>query len=257
MKKEAEKLNPSTLFEGMVSIRPLFNGNAKRKIEKMWIDKANQTSKNKSKELSFLQHKAEELSFPIEFIASEELAAMALGTTHGGVIAACTQRKIPALTLPQIKPKGFYVYLDGIEDPYNFGYALRSLYAAGVDAVILSPRNWMSAAGVVCRASAGASELFDLYEADGIDAAALFHQAGYQVIGTGLEKAASMYETPLTFPLFLIIGGEKRGISKSLYEKCDHIVKIEYGRDCAFSLSAASAAAILAFEAARQNFFNH
>ncbi|MCI8589449.1 MAG: RNA methyltransferase [Clostridiales bacterium] len=255
MKKEIEKLNSSVLFEGMISIRPLLAENAKRKIKKMWIDKANQTNKNKSKELSFLQHKAEEHSFPIEFISAEELKNMALGTTHGGIVASCTQRKLPPLALSHIKPKGFYVYLDGIEDPYNFGYALRSLYAAGVDAVILSPRNWMSAAGVVCRASAGASELFDLYEADGIEAASLFHQAGYQVIGTGLEKSVNMYEAPLTFPLFLIIGGEKRGISKALCGKCDRIVKIDYGRECGFSLSAASAAAILAFEAVRQNIY--
>ena len=257
MKKEAEKLNSSTLFEGMVSIRPLLGDKAKRKIEKMWIDEANLSNKNKSKEISFLQHKAEQLSFPIEFIASETLKSMALGTTHGGIIAACTLRNLPPLTLSHIKPKGFYVYLDGIEDPYNFGYALRSLYAAGVDAVILSPRNWMSAAGVVCRASAGASELFDLYEANGIEAASLFRKAGYQIIGTGFDKAVSIYETQLAFPLFLVIGGEKRGISKTLYEKCDHIVKLDYGRECGFSLSAASAAAILSFEAMRQNFFNH
>jgi len=42
-----------------------------------------------------------------------------------------------------------------------------------------------------------------------------------------------------------------------LYEKCDHIVNLDYGRECGFSLSAASAAAILSFEAMRQNFFNH
>ncbi len=31
--------------------------------------------------------------------------------------------------------------LEGIEDPYNFGYAVRSLYAAGADAIVLSPQS--------------------------------------------------------------------------------------------------------------------
>lgn len=71
--------------------------------------------------------------------------------------------------------------LEGIEDPYNFDYALRSLYAAGADGIILSERNWMTAAGIVCRASAGASELIPLYLC-GNDPAGVMKAAGYRVV---------------------------------------------------------------------------
>ena len=253
MKKETDKMQPSTLFEGMVSIRPLLQDTAKRKIIKLWIDQTKY--EKKSKEIRFLEHQSEQLGFSIETLNPEELQAMALGTSHGGIIASCTQRTLPALRLADIESNGFYVYLEGIEDPYNFGYALRSLFAAGVTGVVVSERNWMSAAGVVCRASAGASERFDLYEADPTAAAALVRRAGYQIIGTGYQNAQSVYQTALRRPLFLIIGGEKRGISRAVCEKCDQLVRIDYGRDCPFSLSAASAASILAFEILRQNNF--
>ena len=35
------------------------------------------------------------------------------------------------------------VMLDGVEDPFNFGQAVRSLYAAGIDGLIVRPRNWL------------------------------------------------------------------------------------------------------------------
>ena len=48
--------------------------------------------------------------------------------------------------------------LDGIEDPFNHGQAVRALFAAGVDGLVVR-RSWETALAVVTRASAGASEL--------------------------------------------------------------------------------------------------
>ena len=54
-------------------------------------------------------------------------------------------------------------------------------------------------------------------------------------------------------PLFLIVGGEKRGISAAALAEADTIVRIDYGRAFGGSLSAASAAAMLGYEVLRQN----
>ena len=149
-----------------------------------------------------------------------------------------------------IKENGFYVVLEGIEDPYNFGYALRSLYAAGVDGVILTPRNWMSAAGVVCRSSAGASEMLPMVLADaGLE---FFREKGYKIVCADIENSVSVYEADLSRPLLLVVGGEKRGISRSVLDIADTVVRLDYGRDFPAALSAASAASIIAFEVYRQ-----
>jgi tRNA G18 (ribose-2'-O)-methylase SpoU len=49
------------------------------------------------------------------------------------------------------------------------------------------------------------------------------------------------------------MGGEKRGISRTLLDEADEIVRIDYGRAFQGSLSTAAATAIFAFEILRNN----
>ena len=59
----------------------------------------------------------------------------------------------------------------------------------------------------------------------------------------------------LHLPLLLVIGGEKRGISRSVLSGTDLTVRIGYSRENRFrgSLSSAASAAVLGFEVMRQN----
>ena len=253
MLKEEQRFVASDILEGMTSISALLNsGDANdRKIEKILIDRAKR--KSKAPQIGFLTAKSHELGFPVEFVDTEEIDRLSVGNTHGGILALCTARTIPTLTAKDIRPDSFYVYLEGIEDPYNFGYAIRSLYAAGVSGIILPPRNWMSAAGVVARASAGASESLPIFEAEGEDAVKLFREVGYSILCAGIRDSVSIFDEEFPYPVLLVVGGEKRGISRALLDAADRIVRIDYGRDFSGSLSAASAATVLAFEIFRQN----
>jgi 23S rRNA (guanosine2251-2'-O)-methyltransferase len=253
MLKEEQRFADSNILEGMTSISALLNSNGvnDRKIEKVLIDRAKR--KSKAPQIGFLTAKSHELGFPVEFVDAEEIDRLTVGNTHGGILALCTARTIPTLTAKDIQPNRFYVYLEGIEDPYNFGYAIRSLYAAGVSGIILPPRNWMSAAGVVARASAGASESLPIFEAEGEDAVKLFRAVGYSILCAGIRDSVSIFEEEFPYPVLLVVGGEKRGISRTLLDAADRIVRIDYGRDFSGSLSAASAATVLAFEIYRQN----
>lgn len=253
MLKEEKRFAASDILEGMTSISALLNSDGvnDRKIEKVLIDSAKR--KSKAAQIGYLTAKSHELGFPIEFVEAEEIDRLSVGNTHGGILALCTPRTIPALRAEDIRPDSFYVYLEGIEDPYNFGYAIRSLYAAGVSGVILPPRNWMSAGGVVARASAGASESLPLFEAEGEDALKLFREAGYSILCAGIRDSVSVFDEQFTYPILLVVGGEKRGISRALLDAADRIVRIDYGREFGGSLSAASAATVLAFEIFRQN----
>ena len=258
MKKEYSRFEDSTVFEGIVSVRTLIEIMTEggisndRKIQKLLISR--DRAEKEKKELSWLGHRAEELGFEIELTEREVIDTVAVGNTHGGMIAYCTERSLNAPSEENIKENGFYVMLEGIEDPYNFGYALRSLYASGADGVILGKRNWMSAAGVVCRASAGASERLDVLVSDDVcRTVALMKKMGYTVISADIENSVSIYECPMKRPLLTVIGGEKRGISRSVLELSDAIVRIDYGRSFGASLSAASAATVIGFEVLRQS----
>ena len=255
MKKEVERQQKSALFEGMTSLRAVLyameSGVSDRKIVRVTLDRSR--SAKKAPEYGYVRAMGEKFGFAVDEAEPEAVDAVALGTSHGGVVFECTGRTIPPLSPDAIVPDGFYVMLEGIEDPYNFGYAIRSIYAAGADGVVLSPRNWMSAAGVVCRSSAGASERIPLFTADGVDAADIFREAGYKCVAAGIRDSVSAFDAELKKPLFLVVGGERRGISAALLAKCDETVRLDYGRDFPGSLSAASAASILAYEVLRQN----
>ena len=146
-----------------------------------------------------------------------------------------------------------YVLLDGIEDPFNFSYAIRSLYAAGADGIIVPSYRFANSTGLICKGSAGTSELIDLFECDINNAIELFKSKKYKVASAGIRNSLSLYDADLKKPLLLIIGGEKRGISSDILEKSDMIVRIDYGKTFKGSLTASSAATVLAFEVYRQN----
>ena len=257
MMKEEDKFSDSTLLEGMTSLRAALRG-IERKVSDRRILRvfyAKERKKKLVRDLAFLNSVKSSFGFDLLETSLSEIEARAIGTSHGGVISECSERHFPDLeaSLDQISPTGFYVMLEGIEDPYNFGYALRSLYAAGVDGIILGPRNWMSAAGVVARASAGASELFPVYIADPTEAARTFHEIGYRIVCADIRTEHLLEETEIPYPVLLVVGGERRGISRTVLDLADLKVRISYGRDFHASLSAASAATILSYEIFRQN----
>ena len=111
----------------------------------------------------------------------------------------------------------------------------------------------MGAAGLVARSSAGTSELINIFISDSTEAIDTFKAKGYTVLCAGIRDSVSLFETDLKKPLFVILGGEKRGISSNVLEKSDKIVRIDYGNQFGGSLSTAAAAAVFGFEILRQN----
>ena len=256
MQKEENKFAASSVFEGMVSIRALLDaareGLSDRRIERILYTAGH--AKKYPKEIAFLRHEGERQGFALEEADDDTLLSMTVGNTHGGIIAVAGDRTIPLLTdASPLDENGFYVMIEGIEDPYNFGYALRSLYALGVSGILLPERNWLTAAGVVARASAGASERFTYFTATAADAARIFKSRGYRVVCADIDTEDTLESTLLPYPILLIVGGEKRGISRAVLDEADTVVKISYGREFSAALSAASATTILAYEIAKQN----
>ena len=245
-----------TVFEGMTSISAIINsikdGRNDRKIHEILFDK--NKIKSKRPELSFLKANAEILGYELKICDAEEINSLANGTSHGGIIALCGDRIIQNLDIDNITSNGVYYMFEGIEDPYNFGNSIRSVYAAGADGIIIGARNWMSAAGVVARSSAGTSELIDMYVADtSEDAVSIFKSAGYTVICAGIRDSVDLFDADLQKPLLVIIGGEKRGISRAVLDMADQIVRIDYQKDFRGSLSTSASAAIFAFEINRKS----
>ena len=239
-------------LEGTISVMAAL-ASQRRTVEGVYVQAGN--GRRWERRLAKLQKAAAETNVPLQVVAESFIVARVTGQSHGGVVAAVGPRRFLTLgALIAERERPFVVMLDGIEDPFNFGQALRALYAAGVDGVVVRPRNWFTAAGVVARASAGVSEQMPIAIAETAEHAAdTFRQLGLKIVATSNRQAVPLYKADLTKPLFLLLGGEKRGVTRSFLSQADLILQIPYQQtNFQQSLGVVASAAIVAFEVMRQ-----
>ena len=254
MAKERDRIESGNVFEGIVSFRAVVEGMKRpggRRIERLFYD--GEKLKKNAREFSYIKAKSAELGFELTVAPRDDVDGITTGNSHGGIAFYCTEREYRPVRREDIRENGVYFLLEGIEDPFNFGYALRTVYASGADGVLLTRKTWENASGIVCRSSAGASEATDIFTLEDESDLALFKDKGYRVVAADTENARPMYECDLRRPVLIAVGGEKRGLSRFILDSSDERARIEYGRDFPAALSAASAASVLAFEVYRQN----
>lgn len=226
----------------------LVSGN--RKVYELLLQEGKENSR-----LEDLKKRAKLLDIPIRRVSEADMTTLAEGSSHGGVMAVVSERSfLPLDDLINGPQAAFLVMLDGVEDPYNFGQAVRAIYACGAHGLILRPRNWTSAATTVARASAGSSEFMRMaiVESDEQLLSMVKRQKLNLICSDLAANAQTPAETNLREPLLLVIGGEKRGISKTLLASAHSILQIPYGRNFKQSLGVTSSAAILAYEVMQQ-----
>lgn len=235
------------IVEGNISVKAVLLAK-KRKISKIVVD-----PKKQDKDTKFILRKAKEAHIKIKNAPREVIDEMAEGKTHGGMIAICSERSFQNLSDIKQKDEVFLALIEGVEDPFNFGYILRTLYAAGCDGVIIPPRNWTSAAGVVTKASAGASEYLNLIVADNMQNLLEEMKESHITLVLGQRNdAISLYDYTFPKKVCIGIGGEMRGLSKLVQSYSDQNLYIPYRQDFKNAMTAASSTSIFAFEYVRQ-----
>jgi 23S rRNA (guanosine2251-2'-O)-methyltransferase len=205
--------------------------------------------------LGRLRALARERAVVIEPVDAATIDDLAAGRSHGGVVALVgtrNPRSLPEL-LAEVGEGPLLVMLDGVEDPFNYGQAVRSLYAAGIDGLVVR-RDWDTALAIVTRASAGASELIPTATVpDVTSAASVAGEAGLRVLCAVADPdAPDVRDVDLRGGRLVLIGGERRGVTRSFVAGADEVLRIAYGRARAPALGAAAAAAVIGFEALRQ-----
>lgn len=250
MRKDAEKRGESNFAEGAISILSVLR-NDSREVHEIFVLP---TIKRDDKNMMRLLTQAKKKKIPVRLSDDSFFDKVTTGHTHGGVIASVGPRRMKTSREVFASADGFVFMICGIEDPFNFGCAVRSFYAAGAGGMILTPRNWLSAAGVTLRSSAGTTEAIPCAVYDDPDELCdIAKEFGYQIVCACEKDSVDLFDASLNKPIFLIVGGEKRGISKRFLERSDVRVRIPYGRAFHGSLTASAAAAVCAFEILRKN----
>ena len=235
------------ILEGNVSVKAALMG-GRRTVSKLFVDAAKH-----DKDTSWILHRAEERNVEIIRTSREKIDAMAAGRTHGGLIAEAGPRTYQQLNDTLQAEKTFVVLLEGVEDPFNLGYIMRTLYSAGCTGLILRQRNWENAESTILKSSAGAGEYINVVlSEDPAETVRWYKQNQVRTFAAMRKDAITCYEADYRGPVLLAVGGEMRGLSSGVLKETQQNIYIPYANDFHSALNAAGAAAVLGFEVYRQ-----
>jgi 23S rRNA (guanosine2251-2'-O)-methyltransferase len=176
---------------------------------------------------------------------------------HQGIAASVSPKKtididdmLDAAFLKKKNP--FFLILDCVEDPRNFGAILRVADAAGVDGVVFQSRRAASITPLVYKASAGAVEHVSLSEIVNIKhAASKMKDKDVTIIGAEAGSDKGLWDVDLTGPVALILGSEGEGLRKTVGSMCDILITLPM-LGTVNSLNVSVATGVIAYEVMRQ-----
>jgi 23S rRNA (guanosine2251-2'-O)-methyltransferase len=236
------------IFEGAISAKAILS-NKHRQINKLYI-RIGKDDRN----TRYIVQLAEKRTIEIEYVEESVINEMASGFTHGGILLDAGNREYNELSELLVKDN-FIAIIDGIEDPYNLGYAMRSLYAFGCTGFVISNRRLTEVESNILKSSAGAYEDLKIVKSDD-----LIEDIKY-IKGRNIklyamqrsDEATGLDEVVFQKNMAFIVGGEKRGISKEVLKLADELIYIPYANNFRNALNSSSAITCIGFMKYLQN----
>jgi len=193
----------------------------------------------------------------IRKVSSRRLDRMSQTHAHQGVIAKVKKVKVRLIDeLLKLDEKGvdpFFVMFNEVLYQQNLGAIIRTAECAGCSGVIIPLKTKFTAEAV--RASMGGTEHISLINENFFNAIKLLKNYAVKTVCLDVTGKKSIYEEDLRGPLAFIVGGEDRGISRTVIDKCDIVLNIPiFGR--INSLNMSNAAAVALYEKVRQERFS-
>jgi 23S rRNA (guanosine2251-2'-O)-methyltransferase len=200
---------------------------------------------------------AREQGVPIVEADKAYLDRQAGSVNHQGVLAWVAPKDYVEVEdlLEVARLKGeppWLVALDGLEDPQNLGSILRTVEGVGAHGVIITKRRSVQLNATVARTSAGAVDLVPVARVANLaQTLVMLKSQGCWVVGACGEAERLYNEADLSGGLVLVIGGEGKGLSRLVQEKCDFLVKLPMAGQIN-SLNASVATGVVLYEVLRQ-----
>jgi 23S rRNA (guanosine2251-2'-O)-methyltransferase len=225
----------------------------RRRFVEIWI-----TLKHPDNKRSQLVESARKRGVPIRQVSAAKLRSQVGPVVHQGIAALV--KPLPFVLLTNVLPQksgdsahGIWLLLDHITDPNNLGAIIRTALCAGVKAVIIPKDRSAPPSPAVSKASAGALEHMALCRVTNLaETIKKLKARGIWVAGLDADAKEPLFNHDLTGLIGLVIGGEEKGIRPRIKKQCDFLLSIpQVG--AVSSLNASVAAAVVIFEALRQN----
>ncbi len=201
-------------------------------------------------EIAALCDDAAARGLPVHLVPQALATAISPASTPTGVVALASVRM--ARLDETIRPApALVVVLAGIQDPGNVGGIVRTAEAAGATGIVLLPGTADPLGWKAVRASMGSALRLPLHRAatagEVIEALA---RHGVALVAADAAPRAPSRAVDWTAPLALAIGAEGAGVPQDVLDAAEARVRIDLA-PAVESLNAATAAAVLLFEARR------
>lgn len=230
------------IIQGSIAVKAALQYQ-KREIYTIYVDNT-----KKDRDIDYLLHIAAKRRLSVAFVDRDFLDCKAGSSKHGGIIAEVGARQND--NWESLLQEEVIFALNGIEDPYNMGYCLRTLCAFGFTAVLSDNRQFGDSEAIVLRSGAGAFDQIKYYGSKDMEKQLyLLKQQGYTL--TALQRSShscDLYDSTFLGKQVVVLGGEQRGIRKSSLALCERKIFIPYGSTFRNALNATSALAVVAGE---------
>ena len=241
-------------------MRPLFGRNpvlellraGGRRVEEIAI-----LSEGRGPALHELLGLAKRQGVKISYRTRDQLTAMAGDPHHQGVVARVAGASYASLAdlleIPGRRGEApFFLALDQVQDPRNLGAVLRTAEATGVHGVVVPKHHAVGLTGAAAKSAMGAAELVPVArETNLVNTLETLKKEGIWTMGAAPTGGKLPWETDLTGPLCLVLGGEGEGLRPLVARSCDFLVSLPM-RGRLGSLNISAAAAVLCYEVLRQ-----
>ena len=193
--------------------------------------------------LDLVEHIIRE-SLDITSISEKELAALADTKHPQGILMVCEEQKVELRDI--LRLGGYYLVLDGVQDPGNVGTLIRAAAAFPVDAVITLDGTADTWAPKTVRASAGLVFQLPVAHAVAEEAIREITKAGVPM-WVADPRAPSLKAKPDDRGFALVLANEGVGPRQAVLDAAEHMIKVPISGQVD-SLNVAVAGAILLYE---------
>lgn len=242
--------------EGLFGINPLLEAikAGERNFDKVYIARGVH-----SKGVEEIIELCREQKIPVHFESRESIDRISGTRKHQGIFAIVASKGYSSLddifdVAGRRKEDPFILILDGIEDPRNFGAIIRTADGAGVHGIIIPKHRSSGLTSTVAKTSAGAIEYIAVSRVTNLlNSIESLKERGLWVYGLETTGEKEYTELSYNIPLAVVIGGEGRGIRRSILNACDVRIRIPlFGKINSLNVSVATG--IILFEITKQRY---
>jgi len=183
---------------------------------------------SEDKEIARLRELAERRDIPVRDGSKTDLWRMAKNNEGGGPpsILALVGRN-PNASIEQVLSTGGLVWLlAGARYPVNIGFTIRTAEVSGADAVFVDCDLNHDERKAAVRASMKAHRFMPVHWVNGDDLVAQAREAGFRIIALEDSGYIAPWDEDLTGNILLVVGGEHHGISDSILNASDSIIRV-------------------------------